>query len=368
LTGANTYINTVSSVTASAFFGDGSHLTGINASGVDSTKLPLTGGTLTGPLNVTNVAINQTGANGTFNSVSSVTASAFFGDGSHLTGVQPGNLTNDNLWIGDGSNTPQPHAMSGDATMSNTGVVAIAANAINTGKIAADAIINTSILNGTITSAKLATTGVPANSYGSPTMIPTFTVNAQGQLTAAGSVAVSAGGVTPGSIDTTKLATDAVDSTKILNGAVTFSKLAQNNCTAGQVLTWSGSAWYCAIGVSGLVDTSKLLADAVTNSAILTGAVQTSKLAADAVTAASILNATIPSSKLTSVMTPGTYGNATTVPQFTVDAAGRVTGETDVAITAPPVPSGSIDTTKLAADAVTTVKIINAAVNTYKLA
>ena len=53
--------NFTSSVTASAFFGDGSHLTGIITSGLDSTKLPLTGGTLTGTINLTgaNTYINN---------------------------------------------------------------------------------------------------------------------------------------------------------------------------------------------------------------------------------------------------------------------------------------------------------------------
>ena len=31
-------------------------------------------------------------------------------------------------------------------------------------------------------------------------------------------------------------------------------------------------------------------------------------------------------------VTPGTYGNATTTPQFTVDAVGRITNVTNVAI------------------------------------
>lgn len=46
----------VNNVSALAFYGDGSHLTGISASGgtaVDSTKLPLSGGTISGDLTVT---------------------------------------------------------------------------------------------------------------------------------------------------------------------------------------------------------------------------------------------------------------------------------------------------------------------------
>jgi len=64
-------------LTATAFYGDGSHLTGITGGGggTDSSKLPLSGGTLTGGL---------TGTNAYFNNLSAVT---FYGDGSRLTGI-----------------------------------------------------------------------------------------------------------------------------------------------------------------------------------------------------------------------------------------------------------------------------------------
>lgn len=72
------WIASLSSITASAFFGDGSHLTGIVST--DPSKLPLTGGTLTGSLVLT-------GAGSSVTTASSVTASAFFGSGRYLTGI-----------------------------------------------------------------------------------------------------------------------------------------------------------------------------------------------------------------------------------------------------------------------------------------
>ncbi|MCX5786931.1 MAG: hypothetical protein NTX64_00250 [Elusimicrobia bacterium] len=101
-----------SSVTASAFFGDGSHLTGIVTSGETNTftssktftSSVLAGGSVTASAFfgdgahltgiVTSGETNTFTSSKTFTSNvlarSSVTASAFFGDGSHLTGVSAG--------------------------------------------------------------------------------------------------------------------------------------------------------------------------------------------------------------------------------------------------------------------------------------
>lgn len=79
----------VSSVTASAFFGDGSHLGGI------TTTIP----------NTVSSSWTVTGAGGILASGSSVTASAFFGDSSHLTGLtcKAGSGTSSVLCQGNGN-------------------------------------------------------------------------------------------------------------------------------------------------------------------------------------------------------------------------------------------------------------------------
>ncbi len=64
-------IVTQSSITASAFFGDGSHLTG----STDLTKVAKTGDTMTGTLTMTNVSVSLTGALGSVVGQSSVTTS-----------------------------------------------------------------------------------------------------------------------------------------------------------------------------------------------------------------------------------------------------------------------------------------------------
>ena len=71
---------------AKAFFGDGSGLTGLPSS-TDPTKVLKGGDTMTGFLNLFSAPLTLTGSAGVINSVSSVTASAFFGDGSHLLNI-----------------------------------------------------------------------------------------------------------------------------------------------------------------------------------------------------------------------------------------------------------------------------------------
>jgi hypothetical protein len=114
-------------LTATAFYGDGSHLTGITSgtggTGVDSSKLPLTGGTLTGNLTGTNAYFNNltainfygvlplsggtltgnlTGTNAYFNNL---TATTFYGDGSKLSGISAASLDSTKLPLSGGTLT-----------------------------------------------------------------------------------------------------------------------------------------------------------------------------------------------------------------------------------------------------------------------
>jgi hypothetical protein len=57
-----------------------------------------------------------------------------------------------------------------------------------------------------------------------------------GPITSTGTIALAAGGVA---------------TMHLADGAVTAAKLAQNGCTSGQVLKWSGSAWVCGAAGSG---------------------------------------------------------------------------------------------------------------------
>jgi hypothetical protein len=98
-------------VRAKAFFGDGSGLTGLPSS-TDITKVFKTGDTMTGNLNILASTLTLTGANGNIVTAASVTASAFFGDGSHLSGIvasgavlKTGDTMNGNLAINNSTLT-----------------------------------------------------------------------------------------------------------------------------------------------------------------------------------------------------------------------------------------------------------------------
>jgi len=101
LTGSNGYITSQSSVTASAFFGNGAGLTGVTTNATGPAGGALSGSypnpglatsqsaavTWSGAQTISGSSLTLTGSNGYITSQSSVTASAFFGNGAGLTNV-----------------------------------------------------------------------------------------------------------------------------------------------------------------------------------------------------------------------------------------------------------------------------------------
>ncbi|MFI5363588.1 MAG: beta strand repeat-containing protein [Elusimicrobiota bacterium] len=159
LTGSAGNIVGASSITASAFFGDGSHLAGIpSTASMSGLYVPNAGGTMTGSLNMNNVAVNLTGSAGNVVSAASVTASAFFGDGSHLAGV-PSTASIAGLYVPDAGGT-----MTGSLNMNNVAVnlTGAAGNVTSASSVTASAFFgNGSRLAGIPSTASIAGLYVP---------------------------------------------------------------------------------------------------------------------------------------------------------------------------------------------------------------
>ncbi len=64
-------------------------------------------------------------------------------------------LASGNVWVGDGSNQAQAVALSGDASLSNTGALTIAASAVTNGKIADGAVDNPKLAADAVDSSKI---------------------------------------------------------------------------------------------------------------------------------------------------------------------------------------------------------------------
>lgn len=177
-------------------------------------------------------------------------------------------------------------------------------------------------LTGTASSPQLAASGVSAGSYGSETRVPTFSVDAKGRIIAAGDYLLPTPpvGATSGTPGLVQLAGD-------LTGSATSPQLATSGVAAGTY----GSATL----VPRLVIDAKGRITGVTEQAPVTaqadgGTYGSIRLAGD-------LTGTAASPQLAATgATAGTYGGASTVPSFTVDAKGRITNVVNVAIPEPP--------------------------------
>ncbi|MCX5789786.1 MAG: hypothetical protein NTX64_14975, partial [Elusimicrobia bacterium] len=116
---------------------------------------------------------------------------------------------------------------------------------------------------------------------------------------------IGAGGLSNGSVQTSKLAADAVTTSAILNANVTAAKLVNSGVFTGDATTTFPALTIGngAITAAKLVNSGVFTGDATTTFPALTigaGAIQSAKLATDAVTTSAILNANVTNIKLAS--------------------------------------------------------------------
>jgi len=305
------------------------------------------------------------------------------------------------IWIGNANNKASAESLSGDASLSNAGVLTLGNTSVTSGSygnatqvgtftvdskgrltaagsttisgvppggaaggdlagstypnptIAAGAVTSAKILDATIAAADLATTGVTAGTYGSATQVSQVTVNNKGQVTGAANVTIT--GVPPDSAPLTatkiwvgnannKAAAVAMSGDAALSNAGALT-LAASGVTAG---TYGDSAHVGKVTVDAkgrVTSASSVAISGVPPSGAaggdLTGTYPNPTIATGAVTSAKILDGTIAAADIaTTGVTAGTYGSATQVSQVTVNNKGQVMGAANVTISGVP-PGGA---------------------------
>ena len=154
-------------------------------------------------------------------------------------------LADGNMLVGSGSNVPTSVAMSGDATLANTGALTIANSAISTAKIANDAVDADKLASNAVVDASVASNAAIAFSKlaalddgkilvgnGSNVAVK---VPISGDATLANTGALT---IANSAISTAKIAADAVDSSKLAAGACDATALGvtAGTCSASKAL------------------------------------------------------------------------------------------------------------------------------------
>jgi trimeric autotransporter adhesin len=233
-----------------------SQLTMSGDTGTDTVNMQDSDVTFAGGTGISTAVTNNTV---TFNLDNTAVTPDTYGDTTHIptfTVDQQGRITNagevevsSTLNVAGGTGTADISLLDSALTITGT-------NGVNT--TASGTTVTIGLTDNSIASAKLANTTVAAGSYGSTSAIPTFTVNTKGQLTAAGTVAISSTLTTAGDLGTGDIS--------LLDSSLTVSG------SNGITTTASGTSITVA-GVDATVSTRGVASFSGTNFDVSSGAV-----------------------------------------------------------------------------------------------
>ena len=193
----------------------------------------------------------------------------------------------------------------GSITVSNTGVISVAAST------------PLSSSGGTTPTISLNTSGVVASTYGTASQVGTFTVDGYGRITSASNTSIN------------------IATSQITSGILGISRGGTGLSTAGGI---ANRALYTA---DGYVFTTGTLPNAALSNSSLTVTAGAGLSGGGLVSLGGSTTVSMPL-----VGTAGTYGSASSVPVFTTDGYGRVTGVTNTTISISPsqITSGTLGT------------------------
>jgi hypothetical protein len=174
----------------------------------------------------------------------------------------------------------------------------------------------------------IANTAVTLGSYGNASTVSTFTVNGRGQLTAASNVAIAIGvAAVSGAVPNT---VNVLAGTGLTGGGALTSNVTINMPTTGVTAATYGNSTYVSqvtVDVYGRVTAISNVAIATGGSGTVTNVSTGTGLTGGPITTTGTI------SLANTAVTAGTYGNSTNVPQIVIDAQGRITSASNVAIT-----------------------------------
>lgn len=192
--------------------------------------------------------------------------------------------------------------------------------------------IATSQLTGTISASQLAATAVSATSVGSASAVPRFTVDAQGRLTSANSIAIAISSSAVSGL-AASATTDTTNAANISSGTLSADRLPTGVVTATSVGSASSVSRF-TVDSTGRVTSANSIAISITTSQISNYPTFASSATTDTTNAGNISSGTLASDRLPTIngLSAAAYGSAIAVPQVTVDTKGRITAISSVNI------------------------------------